>query len=168
LKSCCEGSTTPERLSDSREEGNGNGSNDYKAYDEIIKKSIRLESSSYHSFFLYQSPVDQFIVTMTRAYSVNDDLPNNPPDGLPHLIMYCPRNPITFDPNSTNPTDYVLAKVPKLVHTLEWLLPSPCPVHQFDEPPVSSLSSHLIFFSLCLSLQIIVEIEHLTNLHYDE
>jgi hypothetical protein len=107
-------------------------------------------------------------VTMTRAYSVNDDLPNNPPDGLPHLIMYCPRNPITFDPNSTNPNDYVLAKVPKLVHSLEWLLPSPCPVHQFDEPPVSSLllvSSHLPSLSLP---QIIVEIEHLTNLHYDE
>lgn len=77
-------------------------------------------------------------VTMTRAYSVNDDLPNNPVDGLPHLIMYCPKNPITFDPNSTNPNDYVLAKVPKLVQSLEWLLPSPCPVHQFDEPPVSS------------------------------
>lgn len=94
---------------------------------------------------------------MTRAYSVNDDLPNNPVNGLPHLIMYCPRNPITFDPNSTNPNDYVLAKVPKLVQTLEWLLPSPCPVHQFDEPPVRLILyflSHVSSFRLLWRLNI--------------
>jgi len=65
--------------------------------------------------------------------------------------MYCPRNPITFDPSSTNPKDYVLAKVPKVVQTLEWLLPSPCPVHQFDEPPVRLINplinlTHILFF----------------------
>jgi len=27
--------------------------------------------------------------------------------------------------------------IPDLVDTLEWILDSPCPVHQFDEPPVS-------------------------------
>ncbi len=29
--------------------------------------------------------------------------------------------------------------VPHLVDTLEWVLDSPPPIHQFDEPPVSQL-----------------------------
>ena len=108
------------------------------------KNQMSESSALYRDSLSFSSPF-LLPVTMTRAYSVNDDLPNNPVDGLPHLIMYCPKNPITFDPNSTNPNDYVLAKVPKLVQSLEWLLPSPCPVHQFDEPPVSSTPSLPIF-----------------------
>jgi hypothetical protein len=55
----------------------------------------------------------------------------------PHEIMFCPKDPNGPDLENSKPEDFVLAKVPKIEDTLEWLLSSPCPVHQFDEPPVS-------------------------------
>eukprot|EP00341_Mesodinium_pulex_P015751 CAMPEP_0116898858 /NCGR_PEP_ID=MMETSP0467-20121206/7524_1 /TAXON_ID=283647 /ORGANISM="Mesodinium pulex, Strain SPMC105" /LENGTH=124 /DNA_ID=CAMNT_0004571293 /DNA_START=34 /DNA_END=408 /DNA_ORIENTATION=+ len=64
----------------------------------------------------------------------------------PHEIMFCPKVPDGPTLENSKPEDFVLAKVPKVEDTLEWLLTSPCPLHQFDEPPI------------------IVEIEHLRNL----
>eukprot|EP00602_Paraphysomonas_sp_CaronLab_P005472 CAMPEP_0185023934 /NCGR_PEP_ID=MMETSP1103-20130426/6646_1 /TAXON_ID=36769 /ORGANISM="Paraphysomonas bandaiensis, Strain Caron Lab Isolate" /LENGTH=87 /DNA_ID=CAMNT_0027556735 /DNA_START=190 /DNA_END=453 /DNA_ORIENTATION=+ len=80
----------------------------------------------------------------------NHELENMGVQYKPHTIMYCPRNPMTFDTESQDPKDYVLAKVPKTEDSLEWVLSSPCPIHQFDEPPI------------------IVEIEHLQNLFFEE
>lgn len=69
---------------------------------------------------------------------------------VPHEIMFCPKDPNGPELENSKPEDFVLAKVPKVEDTLEWLLSSPCPVHQFDEPPVSDDGQLLLYsFKYC-------------------
>jgi heme/copper-type cytochrome/quinol oxidase subunit 1 len=60
--------------------------------------------------------------------------------------------------------------IPELVGTLEWVLDSPPNVHQFDEPPVSFFRRGCFCYARLTreNVQIVVEIEHLKNLHVEE
>jgi len=63
-------------------------------------------------------------------------------------------------PSTSSSSDVV---IPDLVDTLEWVISSPPPIHQFAEPPVSCYYYFIVYFlNVCCMLLVLL----LSNLEY--